>query len=811
MSGAPASRVKIEPARATGGGHVRRDARDDALAGLAAPSAAPLVPAAAVLVPPAVARVAPPPIPVPRPAESDDDDRSEPEVEVDHGAAMVSGAGASAPSPPAGTGPRLQRSSLPELWKAMTTPDKDEDGGWLVDDATEKLTDGQMRKSAFLKQLRTEVHTAADEELSAVHLSAAGCPYLDQMLRRYHGRSAAEVERSVRRYAPEARGVKAASEYIPYVVGRLRRGIRKWIETRKIPDDLPSEEMQSFARAGGWIGAIAGLAGVAPPKDDEAEDGDVPEKDKDQKPKRKALGPSPGRVDGGALVRRLGPGAPLDGTTRARMEHALGHSFAAVRIHADDRAAGLSRDLGARAFTLGSHVALGAGAPAPGTIEGDALLAHELAHVAQQGPGTPTGDVPVGEAEDALERDADEAAAHALAQLHAERNAPATPRRRRSGLALQRCTPAFQPRVPADLEKQLPIVADLRKRFNVGVREDDANWDADLLQGVADALATLSDAERAAVSGVTFVRVRETKVKGGDRDAQAVHHFDVSSQPGQPPVDVKEIMVGDSATSLRREGLVSLIIHELGHGIEESVRTEARFQVFQAEYNYNQAFDANNRSHMPFADAYNAFGSKKYPDTEIRAARPFLTPLDDAAKAYQELRALAGKPDDADVVAQHGALDAALTSALARRDAEWAKLTAAPSDSALVADGKLLLPKFDAAVADLRKLIDTRVRRKAAADADTKAIGAIGGHEVPARLVAFKQVVDAESIEPLSWPHTAGESYTANVRRVEHDKPWRYYEEMFAEAFAMWKTDKQALHDQAPALERWFDQGNHLK
>jgi len=53
-------------------------------------------------------------------------------------------------------------------------------------------------------------------------------------------------------------------------------------------------------------------------------------------------------------------------------------------VHDDADAARLSRGLGARAFTVGRDVFLGAGEYRPGSPDGRRLLAHELAHVQQQ-------------------------------------------------------------------------------------------------------------------------------------------------------------------------------------------------------------------------------------------------------------------------------------------------------------------------------------------------------------------------------------------------------------------------------------------
>ena len=79
------------------------------------------------------------------------------------------------------------------------------------------------------------------------------------------------------------------------------------------------------------------------------------------------------------------PGQPLDAATRAALEPRFGHDFSGVRVHTDDRAAESARAVEARAYTVGQDVAFGPGQYAPDTSQGRRLLAHELAHVVQQG------------------------------------------------------------------------------------------------------------------------------------------------------------------------------------------------------------------------------------------------------------------------------------------------------------------------------------------------------------------------------------------------------------------------------------------
>jgi hypothetical protein len=59
-----------------------------------------------------------------------------------------------------------------------------------------------------------------------------------------------------------------------------------------------------------------------------------------------------------------------------------------VRLHTDARADQLSRSLQALAFTAGNDIFFRRGGYAPGSTTGRHLLAHELAHVAQQRSGT---------------------------------------------------------------------------------------------------------------------------------------------------------------------------------------------------------------------------------------------------------------------------------------------------------------------------------------------------------------------------------------------------------------------------------------
>lgn len=78
------------------------------------------------------------------------------------------------------------------------------------------------------------------------------------------------------------------------------------------------------------------------------------------------------------------PGRKLDPATHDFMAAGFGADFNDVRIHTDARAARSAAAVGARAYTVGSDIAFGAGEYDPSASGGQRLLAHELAHVVQQ-------------------------------------------------------------------------------------------------------------------------------------------------------------------------------------------------------------------------------------------------------------------------------------------------------------------------------------------------------------------------------------------------------------------------------------------
>jgi hypothetical protein len=306
------------------------------------------------------------------------------------------------------------------------TPDETPAPGLLVEDSATELVPGQMRKSEFLADLRAAICAATEPVLARTGRTTDGCPYLDYWFDYYSQRDAQHGERALRRYAPEASRATSARDYIPIVAERVRQGVERWTRTGEVtgvPEGVPTS-----------------VPGETPPSEGSAAAGPVLFKARD--------GGARPADDPQAVQAQLGDGRSLDSGVRSRMESAFGTTFSHVRMHTDSNAAYLSSSMNARAFTVGEHVAFDAGEYLPGTPFGDALIAHELAHVLQQRGGSAFA-APMQEEtahNDALEQDADRSAVGAVSSLWNKTKDSLTNTAMdvipslRSGLRLQRCS-----------------------------------------------------------------------------------------------------------------------------------------------------------------------------------------------------------------------------------------------------------------------------------------------------------------------------------------------------------------------------------
>ncbi|HEV7965483.1 MAG TPA: DUF4157 domain-containing protein, partial [Actinoplanes sp.] len=82
-----------------------------------------------------------------------------------------------------------------------------------------------------------------------------------------------------------------------------------------------------------------------------------------------------------SLLGSPGPGSAIPAGVRSQIEPHLGADLGGVQVHSSDSAQEAAGQLGARAFTSGGHIFLGAGESASDL----SLMAHEATHVVQQG------------------------------------------------------------------------------------------------------------------------------------------------------------------------------------------------------------------------------------------------------------------------------------------------------------------------------------------------------------------------------------------------------------------------------------------
>lgn len=89
----------------------------------------------------------------------------------------------------------------------------------------------------------------------------------------------------------------------------------------------------------------------------------------------------------GSMRALIGEGTPLPAALRAEHEQRFGVNLGNVRVHDHAGAYRLAHGQLARAFTLGSDIVFNKDFYCPGTLAGQRLIAHELAHVVQQSAG----------------------------------------------------------------------------------------------------------------------------------------------------------------------------------------------------------------------------------------------------------------------------------------------------------------------------------------------------------------------------------------------------------------------------------------
>jgi hypothetical protein len=354
-------------------------------------------------------------------------------------------------------------------------------GGAIVPDGGPTPGPGQMRVGEFLDALKPAVTETARAALPSNVFRVSGCPWIEHWVEHYRTQPAADLEATILRYAPEVAGSSTAAEYIAAICEHVRDGIIAWETTGELPA-APA-------------GTTRDPPGVTPP---------VAFKLKE--------GATPNQVDPHELQRRLGEGRPLDSSVRQSMGTALGADFSGVRLHDDQHAGSLVGSLGARALAVGGHVAFAPHAYAPGTLMGDALIAHELAHVVQQGAAPVRSGSATVQRTAGLESDADAVAASALAALHGIPGERGLRPALRSGLRLSGCYPRtvghepYTPKTPFDQPELTGDAPTVAPEQAPPIALEEAGDRFRVMEGVLTRLATHFDKDPAVTDAVAKAR-----------------------------------------------------------------------------------------------------------------------------------------------------------------------------------------------------------------------------------------------------------------------------------------------------------------
>jgi hypothetical protein len=169
-------------------------------------------------------------------------------------------------------------------------------------------------------------------------------------------------------------------------------------------------------------------------------------------------------------------GQPLDKESRNFFEPHFGRDLAEVRVHTSPLASESAHQLDARAFTVGQHIHFAAGQYDPASTGGRQLLAHELAHTAQQqgSPSQSSAGLEVSQPGDALEIEADRVTQAVSSGNPAQPFGVGTQRVARQGTGA-----AEEPAKPGD--KTPAVTASSILPFNPQLPGENRGWEGDTI------------------------------------------------------------------------------------------------------------------------------------------------------------------------------------------------------------------------------------------------------------------------------------------------------------------------------------------
>jgi len=222
---------------------------------------------------------------------------------------------------------------------------------------------GSISKEQFIQTLDDRLCTEIEPLLANTPYTSVGCPYITHWLGKLQNASPADIEGMIIRYTGLNSSAESHETYYQHIITQVKAGVAKWVATGEI-ENIPQ-------------GLIDAIGTIQPQEQESLENQDGPLLTKMQPGRTLQQKPE-------QSLNNLGEGQAMDGRTQQRMGQVFGRSFNEVRVHTGTQAVQLNQQIGSKAVTQGQNIAFNQGQYQPGSIMGDALLAHELAHVVQQ-------------------------------------------------------------------------------------------------------------------------------------------------------------------------------------------------------------------------------------------------------------------------------------------------------------------------------------------------------------------------------------------------------------------------------------------
>lgn len=321
---------------------------------------------------------------------------------------------------------------------------------YIVED-NETPGSGQMRKTDFLNQLKNEICETVNSALAGTGFTSDNCPYIRASFDRYQHSSPAQLMAVIIRYCPSAASAQSAADLIQRMKTKVYSAALQWALKQsglsgasQVLGGITSSISSAASSVVSGISSVASNIGSLFFKENQ--------------------GGAKATQSPQGVMQSLGKGNSIESGTRSKMEGAFGNSFSDVEIHTDSNAAQMSKDMNARAFTVGNHIAFAGGEYQPGTLVGDALMAHELAHTIQQDQGKTNGaQMKSGSGYSALEEDADTTAVNVMMKLAGRDDLELknkVTKGLKTGLSIQRCGPSSPEKAGKVEKKEAPIPAE---------------------------------------------------------------------------------------------------------------------------------------------------------------------------------------------------------------------------------------------------------------------------------------------------------------------------------------------------------------